>query len=173
MKITSRERTFLWMTAATAFVLFNYLAVWDWIGSAIAQHRELQGLGSESLLQNETIARTDEWQKEIKSLKTLTKSGGSGAEGTDWLRRLEEIGKKSGLSLSSQRPIPEKKTAFGTESGVNYSIESSQEALVKFLVGLQKDPANPQVSILQISPDNPSADKLRVDTTIMVTRFNL
>jgi len=173
MKISPREKTFLWTTAATAFVLFNYLVVWDWIGLVMAQSRELQRLRAETVLQKEMISRTESWQEEIKSLKPLTKPGSSGAEGTEWLRRLEDLGKKSGLSLSSQRPLPEKKTAFGTESGVNFSIESSQEALVKFLVALQKDPANPQVSILQISPDNPSADKLRVETTILVTRFNL
>ena len=173
MKISSREKKFLWMTVLIAFILFNYLVVWNWVGSAIDRHKQLASMHSESILQAETIARTGSWEEEIKSLKTLTKSGGSGADDTEWLRRLEEMGKKSGLSLSSQRPLPEKKTSFGTEAGVNYSIESNQEALVKFLFALQKDPASPQVSILQITPDNPSLDKLRVEATIMVTRFNL
>lgn len=173
MKITPREKTFLWAAAATAFLLFNYLVVWDWIGSAVDRQKSLASLRSESFLEKETIARTSEWESEIKSLKTVTKPGGSGADDTEWLRRLEEIGKKSGLSLSSQRPLPERKTAFGTETGVNYSIESSQESLVKFLFALQKDPASPQVSILQIMPDNPAIDKLRVEATILVTRFSL
>lgn len=176
MKISAREKNFLWATAVTAFLLFNYLVVWDWIGSAVDRQKFLAGLRSEALLEKETIARTGEWESDIKSLKTLTnanKPGTSGADDTEWLRRLEEIGKRSGLSLSSQRPLPEKKTAFGTESGVNYSIESSQESLVKFLFALQKDPASPQVSILQVTPDNPAIDKLRVEATILVTRFNL
>lgn len=171
MKMTSREKTFLWATLLVAFLLFNYLIVWDWIGSSLERQKSLQRLRDEALLQKETIAHTAEWESEIRSLRDLTRAGGSGADDTEWLRRLEELGKKSGLSLSSQRPIPEKKTAFGSETGVNYSIESNQEALVKFLFALQKDPANPQVSILQITPDNPSVDKLRVDATIMVTRF--
>ena len=173
MKISSREKGFLWATALTGFLIFNYLVVWDWVGSAIDRQKSLAGLRSEAVLEKETIAHTASWEDEIKSLKILTKSGTSDAEDTEWLRRLEEMGKKSGLSLSSQRPLPEKKTAFGTESGVNYSIESTQEALVKFLFALQKDPASPQVSILQITPDNPSLDKLRVETTILVTKFNL
>lgn len=172
MKISAREKNFLWATVLIAFVLFNYLIVWDWIGSAVERHKSLSQLRSEALLQKETIAHTAEWESEIKSLKDLTKTGGPEADDTEWLRRLEELGKKSGLSLSSQRPIPEKKTAFGSEAGVNFSIEANQEALVKFLCVLQKDPANPQVSILQITPDNPTIDKLRVDATIMVTRFN-
>jgi hypothetical protein len=172
MKVSSREKNFLWATAFVAFVLFNYLIVWDWIGSAVERNRSLGQLRSEALLQKETIAHTTEWESEIKSLKDLTQTGGTGADDTEWLRRLEELGKKSGLSLSSQRPIPEKKTAFGSEAGVNFSMEANQESLVKFLFALQKDPASPQVSILQITPDNPSADKLRVDATIMVTRFN-
>jgi hypothetical protein len=171
-KITSREKTFLWATAGVAFVLFNYLVVWNWVGDAIERHRALAALHAEAGLQTETIAHTNEWEQEIKSLKALTKAGSS-ADDTEWLRRLEEMAKKSGLSLSSQRPIPEKKTAFGAESGVNYSIESNQEALVRFLFALQKDPASPQVSVLQISPENPAQDKLRVDATILVTRFNL
>ena len=176
IKITKRERKIFWAAGAVVFLLFNYLVVWELLKSAIEKQKTLSQLKSETTLRNETIGKTDSWTAEIKSLQPPAKSEGTPGKPdgeTDWLRRLETLAKKSGLSLNSQRPLGEKKTAFGTESGVNYSIETGQEALVKFLFGLQNDPANPQVQILQITPDNPSADKLRVEATIMVTRYTL
>jgi type II secretory pathway component PulM len=173
MKISAREKNILWVTVAVAFILFNYLFVWEWLGSVIDRGRQVHSLRSEAVLRKETITRIPEWEAEIKSLRARTDSGGKIEVDTDWLRRLEATAKKSGLSVNSQRPIPEKETPFGTESGVNFSIEASQEALVKFLHELQADAANPQVQVLQITPKNPGIDQLHVETTIMVVRFTL
>jgi hypothetical protein len=172
-RITLREKKLLWGACLAAFLLFNCLLVWSWIGSAIERQGVLGRLRAECQLQKETIAKTGTWESEIRSLKTAVQTAEEKNQDTDWLRRLELIAKKSGLNMTSQRPMNEKKMAYGTESGVNYSIESNQEALVKFLFSLQNDPANPQVQILQITPDAANSDKLRVETTITVTRFSL
>ncbi|MBV9463197.1 MAG: hypothetical protein JO317_03115 [Verrucomicrobiae bacterium] len=173
-KISGRERKILLIAAAGAFLIFNYLVVWDWIGTALSKQKELGQLRAELQKRRAVVARTSEWEGEIRSLKTRYKlDGPKGEENSEWLPRLENLAKRSGLNVTNRRPLPEKRTAFGTESGVNYSIEGGQEALVKFLYALQRDPANPQVLLLQITPESPNVDKLRVEATILVTRYNL
>ncbi len=167
MSLSKRERNLLVMTIAVIAVVANYLPVaplrrqWDSVADDI-RNRERQLDGMKAYLQ-----RKDGWQSEYDELRRgVNQTAGQLQTTSEVLKKIEEVGKASGVQFVSRRPLPEVDKGVYRELPVQCSYEATTESLVRFLHALVTASGFIRVEQLTVSPkpDNPSI--LRCDSQV-------
>ena len=167
MALNKRERTLLTITVSAIVLGANYLLIvplaakWKAFGGNLeTRRREREAI-------KETIEREPAWQQEYAHLRQNLSQKTAGFEQTsDVLKKIDEVGATSGISIQSKSPMQPVERDVYRELPVKCAFESTTESLVKFLHGLQTSSGFVSVEELRITPraDNPSI--LRCDIQI-------
>jgi len=138
-KISGRERQLIF---AAAGVIAAYILVSFVLRPALTESRKLdQEIQlKKRMIQNDLFLLNQKEDIEAES-RRLSKYEGRGAsseeEATSFLKRIEEISKKSSVFLADIKPYTSKKIGYYTEYRVEIEIEGSIDQVITFCYNLQ------------------------------------
>jgi Tfp pilus assembly protein PilO len=167
MKITQRERRLFAITITVVVIVISYLLIvpllrgWrDVRAKLVTQQRELTVVQA-------TIQREGQWRKEYDELKQkLGQHTESVQQISDVLKTIEEVATKSGVQVTSRRPLLEEDKGVYRVLPVQCSVEATTESLVRFLFALQTGAGFVSVEQLQVSPRPENPAILRCDIQV-------
>jgi len=165
--LNKRERILVGVTVAVVvlggtYLLFTPLRtrskkLGDEIGN---QRRTLEAMKA-------TLERAPEWQKQYEDLqKKVGRQGPQFEQGSDVLKKIEEMGTIAGIVIINRRQLPSVEKDVLRELPVQCSFEATTESLVKFLHGLQSSSGFMCVDQLQVAPKPDNSGILRCDIQI-------
>lgn len=152
MKITTREMTLGWMAGVVILLTLSFLfcapkiTVWKEVSNkrkAVAARIEL----AEHL-----TAQREQWNKKLQDVaQKLTKYPPDQDVVADYLRILEDVAKKNGITLSQRQPQREKKHNDLYELAIDCPWDADLEALVRFLFDLEQQKVTMDIDDLNVS----------------------
>jgi Tfp pilus assembly protein PilO len=166
MALNKREQILLGTTIILTVLGVNYLVLvplsrhWEMLrGQLTTNRKELEDM-------KKTIRLGPEWQKQYAELGVSLGQRQKFQQTSDVLKKIEEVGTTSGIQIKEKRPMQTTEKDVYLELPVQCSLESTTEALVKFLYGLQTSSGFMSVEELQVTPqpDNPSILRCSIRT---------
>jgi Tfp pilus assembly protein PilO len=166
MAINKRERTLLISTIALVVVGVNYFVVsflvskWQPLTNDLAnKRRELEA-------EQTTVAHQKEWQTSYNELKHNLKQSQAFETSNDVLKKIQEVGKISGILMQSSRSLRDEPKELYRELPVQCTFEADWPALVKFLYGVQSAAGFMTVENLSVTAKADSSNILRCDIQV-------
>jgi len=167
MALNKRERGLLAVTiiivmAVVTWALFLPLIhTWQRLGSeTYRQQRELAGYQA-------TVARTPGWQADYNQLREqLGQKVEHYEQMSDVLKKIEEVGRASGVVIQQRRPLAENDRGVYRELPVQCRVEATMDSLVRFLYSLRTGSGFVSVEQLQIVTQGNNSSVLRCDILI-------
>src|SRR6266404_4654395 len=166
MAIKKRERNLLIATITLVVVGVNYflatylIGKWQPLrGQLTAKLHELEGMQT-------TVAHKVEWQASFNDLKRNLKGGLAFETSNDVLKKIQEVGKTSGILPQSSRSLREEPKDVYRELPVQCTFEATTESLVKFLYAIQTAAGFMTVETLSVSTKSDNSNVLRGDIQV-------
>lgn len=164
--MNKRERNLLVATITLVVVGVNYVLasylIGKWqplTGQLLTKQRELEGMQA-------TVARKSEWQTSYDDLKRNLKQSQAFESASDVLKKIEDVGKTSGVLMQTRRMLREEPKDVYRELPVQCTFESTIESLVKFLYGIQTAAGFMTVDNLSVTAKADNSSILRCDIQV-------
>jgi Tfp pilus assembly protein PilO len=166
MAINKRERNLLVATISLVVLGVNYflasylVSKWQPLrGQMLSKRRELEGMQT-------TVAHKAEWQTGYDQLKHNLKQAQAFETASDVLKKIEEVGKSSGILIQTRRMLREESKEVYRELPVQCTFEADTESLVKFLYGIQTAAGFMTVENLSVTTKSDNTSVLRCDIQV-------
>jgi Tfp pilus assembly protein PilO len=166
MAINKRERNLLIATITLVVLGVNYFLVaflvskWRPLTNELAnKRRELEG-------EQATVAHQKEWQGNYDDLKRNLKQSQAFETSNDVLKKIQEVGKISGILMQNSRSLREESKEVYRELPVQCTFEADIASLCKFLYGVQAAAGFMTVENLSVTAKADNSSILRCDIQV-------
>lgn len=167
MALSKREQGLLVVTISIVTVSLGYLLflpLWkDWRAVRSDWSKQKEQLK----ITRATLEREPGWRSEYADLRgAFAQEAERFERSSDVLKKIEEIGQHSGVSISQQKPLSAVEKDVYRELPVQCTVDTSIASLVKFLHGLRSGSEMMSVEQLSIVMKGSDPGVLRCDVQI-------
>ena len=166
MAINKRERNLLIATTTLVVVGVN----WGIASFLVSKWKPLTGQLADKQRQyesmQETVSRQKEWQTSYDELKRNLKQSTAFETSNDVLKKIQEVGKISGVLMQSSRSLKDESKDVYRELPVICQFDADINSLVKFLYGIQTAAGFMTVENISITSKADNSGILRCDIQV-------